>query len=236
MSSHSPVTIDPRFCGPATSANGGYACGVFASLLGAPVAEVTLRSPPPLATPLDVVDVPAGLVVQHGSQVVAEVAATSLDVSVPAHVSWDAAVDAARGFPWKAGHPFPRCFVCGTDHPEGLHLFPGPVLGLRVAAAPWVPDASIVGPGGAVPREIVWAALDCPSWFGFSCFGTAVGTPLLGRLAVRIDRPVLEGVRHVCLGWLEQVQGRKHHVASAIARADGVVCAVGRATWITVSA
>ena len=44
-------TIDPRFNGPPGSGNGGYACGLVAGLLGGP-AEVTLRLPPPLGTPL----------------------------------------------------------------------------------------------------------------------------------------------------------------------------------------
>ena len=44
-------TIDPRFNGPPGSGNGGYTCGLVAGLLGGP-AEVTLRLPPPLGTPL----------------------------------------------------------------------------------------------------------------------------------------------------------------------------------------
>lgn len=46
------IIVDPRFNGPPGSANGGYVCGLVAGLLGAPAAEVTLRSPPPLGRPL----------------------------------------------------------------------------------------------------------------------------------------------------------------------------------------
>ena len=48
------VVIERRFRGPPESANGGYACGLVAGLLGG-VAEVTLRLPPPLDRELDVV-------------------------------------------------------------------------------------------------------------------------------------------------------------------------------------
>jgi hypothetical protein len=41
------LRVGARFCGPPASANGGYACGAIAGLLGDGV-EVTLRCPPPL--------------------------------------------------------------------------------------------------------------------------------------------------------------------------------------------
>ena len=47
------VVIARRFCGPPTSANGGYACGLVAGLLDGR-ARVTLRSPPPLDRPLQI--------------------------------------------------------------------------------------------------------------------------------------------------------------------------------------
>src|SRR5512138_2743309 len=50
-----PITIDTRFRGPPNSANGGYACGLLARHVDKRGAEVTLRAPPPLARPLDVV-------------------------------------------------------------------------------------------------------------------------------------------------------------------------------------
>jgi len=46
------IIINKRFCGPKNSANGGYAAGVFAQTIDGP-AVVTLKSPPPLDTPID---------------------------------------------------------------------------------------------------------------------------------------------------------------------------------------
>src|SRR3954471_2322574 len=46
------VLIPRRFNGPPTSANGGYTCGLIARYVGG-AAEVSLRSPPPLHTALE---------------------------------------------------------------------------------------------------------------------------------------------------------------------------------------
>jgi hypothetical protein len=60
---------------------------------------------------------------------------------------------------------FPDCFVCGTVRQpgDGLRIFPGPVPGRRLWAAPWTPDSSVAGTDGRVRPEVAWAALDCPS-------------------------------------------------------------------------
>ena len=48
------ITIDPRFCGPPNSGNGGFVCGLVAEHIGRS-AEVTLRAPPPLGRQLSIV-------------------------------------------------------------------------------------------------------------------------------------------------------------------------------------
>jgi hypothetical protein len=231
------ISIDRRFCGPADSANGGYACGVAASVLGGdgPI-EVTLRNPPPLATELRSEPTPQGALIMHGDQLVAEVTTTSLAIEPPPPVGFDEACRAVAGYPWATEHPFPQCFVCGPARAEGdgLRIFPGAVAGRNVAAAPWVPAASLPQEDGRVAAPIVWAALDCPSWFGAACFHPWEGRPLLGRLAVAIrERPRI-GERCVCVGWLRERDGRKHHVGSAIYSETGELRAIARATWITV--
>jgi hypothetical protein len=45
------LRLEERFCGPPATANGGYAWGAIAELLG-DVVEVTLRRPPRLGRPL----------------------------------------------------------------------------------------------------------------------------------------------------------------------------------------
>ena len=93
---------------------------------------------------------------------------------------------------------FPDCFVCGMNRRpgDGLRIFPGPVAGLALWAAPWTPDPSVAGPDGRVRPEVVWAALDCPSGIaaaeaaGLARTDTAI---LLGRMTAtpwrRCPRP-----------------------------------------------
>jgi hypothetical protein len=45
------LNLGEQLCGPPATANGGYACGAIAELLGGGP-EVTLRRPPPLGRPL----------------------------------------------------------------------------------------------------------------------------------------------------------------------------------------
>jgi hypothetical protein len=58
--------IERRFRGPAQSANGGFTCGVMSAFVRAPVAEVTLRRPPPLERMLTVERHGAGAVLLDG--------------------------------------------------------------------------------------------------------------------------------------------------------------------------
>ena len=63
------VTVGRRFNGPTTSANGGYACGVAAGFVDGP-AEVALRAPVPLETPLEVEHTEEGGVVLRAGELV----------------------------------------------------------------------------------------------------------------------------------------------------------------------
>ncbi len=232
------MEIAARYCGPSTSANGGYACGVVASLIDGD-AEVTLRAPPPLGRPLTLERADGGARLLDGAELVATGVPTTLALEPPPPVSFAEAERAARRYPWIHGqHPFARCFVCGPERGagDGLRIFPGAVEGRAIAAAPFVPDASLADDDGRVRREIVWATLDCPSWFGFHCFHAFDDGVLLGRLAARIlDRPRV-GERCVAQGWFIAREGRKIHCGSALFADGGALYAVARATWIVLKA
>jgi hypothetical protein len=217
------ITIPERFNGPPRSANGGYACGLVAALVEGD-AEVTLRSPPPLETPLAVERDGDRVVVRNGEALVAEAEPVSLELDVPRPVS-PAEAEAAR--PRYAGfrhHAYATCFVCGPERPDGLGIFPGPVEGREVVAAPWVP------PANEVADEIVWAALDCPSGWAVDEFSRE--GVLLGRLAARLVDPVIRGEPHVVVGWPIGEEGRKRYAGSAIFSADGDLRAFARSTWL----
>jgi len=228
------VVIDERFHGPAGSANGGYACAMAARWVDGP-AEVTLRVPPPLGRELAIVREDERVSLMDGDVLVAEARATTVDCEVPEPVSLADAERAAELYPWHEAHPYPTCFVCGPqrDAGDGLCIFPGPVEGRSLFAAPWTPDGSLAGADGRVGEEFVWGALDCPSGIVTDTFGD-VGLSLLGRLAADLRRPVVAGVPHVVQAWPVSRDGRKLHTASALFTAAGELCAVARAVWIEV--
>lgn len=232
------MLIQQRFCGPPRSGNGGYSSGLIALELGIDgPAEVTLRTPPPLDTGLEVDRTSEGVAVRHGEVLVGEARPGVVDVEPPEAVSWDDAVRAAEAYPGHHDHPYPTCFVCGPgrDEGDGLRIFAGPVEGREVAASPWIPDASLAGDDGVTVRpEYVWAALDCPGWFGFADFNTWEGRPLLGRLTADVRALPRVGDRLVASGWTLARDGRKIHVGSALRREDGELLGLAKATWILV--
>jgi hypothetical protein len=132
-------------------------------------------------------------------------------------------------------HPLSDCFVCGPAREDGLHVSSGPLPGHEhIGATPFRPGESVAGPGGIVPGEVVWAALDCPSYVPAMWAGLRGGhsISLLGRLTAERLREVSSGEDLVVVGWPQSAEGRKRHTASAILDRDGDVVARAQATWI----
>lgn len=234
------VTIAARFHGPPHSANGGYACGAVAASTDVPVA-VSLRVPPPLDVPMQAVRQPDGGVrVTHGDTLVAEAVPVDPTPQVPPTVVTVAGARvASERYVGFDEHPFPTCWTCGPrrEQDDGLQIYPGPVAGAGseqgLVAAVWTPQAEVDDGTGQVAVEHVWAALDCPSYFG-----AVVDEPaLLARLSVHLSGPVTVGEPNVVLGWrTADPDGRKRLGASAIVSATGDVLASASALWVTLSA
>lgn len=228
------MIIEPRFNGPADSANGGYAAGLIAQQLDPPegyVAQVTLRLPPPLGTALSHQGTGDRLRVYAGDRLVAEANAISFPAAFPAAgeiaaVSVAEAAAAARAYPGFTQHPFPNCYVCGPSRPEGdgLEIYPGPLADGRTAA-PWRVPA-----GRGAPT--LWAALDCPG--GWTVL--APGRPyVLGQMAAQVRQLPAAGTECVVVGQLVDLAGRKAAVRTALygPAAGGVqLLAQAAATWI----
>ncbi|PZG18192.1 hypothetical protein C1I95_14080 [Micromonospora craterilacus] len=215
------MIIEARFNGPAGSGNGGWSAGVFAGAFGGdgPV-EVTLRRPPPLDTPLALVD---GEVRDPAGEVVAQVRpAEPLDEVVPP-VDLATARAASAAYPGLVDHPFPSCYVCGPQRTDGLRIFPGPLPGGRTAAPVRAPEQ--------VSAATVWAALDCPG--GWAVIGA--GRPyLLGRIAALVEALPRPGDECVVTGAVVGIEGRKAQVRTSLYGPDGVLLGRARATWIAV--
>jgi hypothetical protein len=216
------MIVPARFNGPPASGNGGWTCGRVAGALGGGPAEVTLRMPPPLDTPLSVARQAGTVQVYDGAGLVAqarsvdEVAADPVPPVSPAE-----AAAAARAYPGFSRHPFPTCYACGPLRDDGLRLFPGPLPDGRTAAPFTAPaDAS---------AETAWAALDCPGGWAVISDGRPY---VLGRMAADVRAPLRPGERYVALGRCDDVAGRKAWVSTSLYDADGRLVGAARAVWI----
>lgn len=226
------LSIARRFCGPPASANGGYFCGLV-SALSQDTRTVRLLKPPPLDTSLDVVELPDGVIaIQHGEVAIAQSRPASLQLDPPVPPSYIEAMDASLRYAGFTEHPFPTCFVCGTQRTrgDGLRVFAGPVTGREVVAAPWVPDASLDGGDGKVRAEFMSAAMDCPGCFAANKSGR--GLWLLGEFTAHVDRRVHIDEPCRVVGWHISSKGRKHEAGTALFDEDGELCGRAKAVWI----
>ncbi|MGH6709354.1 MAG: hypothetical protein ACREEK_10325 [Bradyrhizobium sp.] len=240
------IIIDKRYCGPPNSGNGGYVCGRLARHIPGN-AEITLRAPPPLDKPLDVVATDDGLwELRDDATLLATGRSVPLELARMEQASLDEASAAELLTPIKPHeHPLPTCFVCGPARAQGdgLRIFAGP-LGRRsqiasaVLAATWTPDPSLAAEDGLVAPEFLWAALDCPTGYAANHNPESDKfdrTPiLLGRMSARIKTRPRPGERCVVTAWEAGREGRKRIAEAAAYGEAGNLLAVARATWIAV--
>ncbi|WP_416902544.1 hypothetical protein [Micromonospora echinospora] len=235
------MIIEARYNGPPGSGNGGWSAGIFATAVGgtgrdagsavAPpgTVEVTLRRPPPLGVPLRTApsaDQPGRHEVHDpDGTLVAQVAPVAEFTPTVPGVDLATARAASADYAGFTAHPFPGCYVCGPEYPDGLRIFPGRLPDGRTAAPFRVP--------AEVRPETVWAALDCPG--GWAVIGP--GRPyVLGRIAVRVVALPRPGDECVVTGAAGGGEGRKALVHSSLYAPDGALLAHARATWIALPA
>jgi hypothetical protein len=254
------LTIPSRFCGPASSGNGGYTAGSLAEVvpepadgsldpMESPVVEVTLRQPPPLDVAMRVRHLTAQdeanvsgsdlTVLVMGGAKIAEARLVEDDLDPVESVSMSEATDAMVRFPGLVSHPFPTCFTCGPDREEGdgLRIFPGRVGGDRVASL-WVPHRSLAESADELdPAQervgvgTAWAALDCVGgWAG----DMEERKMVLGRMTAQVDALPVVGEPHVLVGTARGSQGRKTFTASTLYDSDGRIAARAQHVWIAV--
>lgn len=229
------VVVPTRFCGPPSSANGGYVTGLLAEARGVP-ACVRLHAPPPLdraleLTPGDEVRLTdGGALIASASPAAREVVAALAPPIVPTLVEAREATARYLGF---TSHPFAGCFVCGPARTEGdgLRIFPGSIADGVVAGIADPPRDLLTVRDGApsLPLPIVCAALDCPGYF--ATVRDVPGVMLLGEMIVDV-RAVVGPGPHVVVGWSLGSEGRKARCATALIDDVGRVLAVALATWI----
>jgi hypothetical protein len=211
-------------------ANGGVAAGTLVSRLGGDgdrAVEVRLHRPIPLGRALTVDRDRSPAALLDGGAVIATASGVADRLTVRGPVSPEAA-RMSRPVVAIDDHPAPCCFVCGPANRRGLNLQPGALEGQALVATTWAPAAALAEIDGQLPTAVVWAALDCPSWYG-----AAPGAPaLLGTIIARRYRPVPAGAPVVVSGWGFRRDGRKTMAGSAIHDADGELLAAASTTWI----
>lgn len=231
MSTEHLLRVPARFCGPPTSANGGYVAGLVAAAMGRNVI-VRLVGPPPLDTDLTLrADAQGQWRLYAGDRAVIEVRDGGPDLQPPepcdSVTARAASIEGAAGFI----HPCPGCFVCGPARApgDGLRLWAGAVPGRDIVATPWVPADEFAQADGKIAPEIIAAALDCPGYMALRSGGESW---LLGEYSVHIDRRVHPGEACLITGWELSRRGRVATVGTALYDEAGLLCAVARGTWI----
>jgi len=226
----SRMIIESRYCGLSDRANGGYICGLLANFIEG-IAEVTLREPPFINTPMTVKREHDRVVLYNKDVLIAEAKPSEMDLTPPNPPTFEAAAISTmkeEDFPY---HYALNCFVCGRKRAvgDGLRIFPGPVKGENYVAGTWIPDSSLSDEAGYIKNEILWAALDCPG--GWAIVHEKNRAVILGRLAVQILGKIRPGEECIALGWTLSEEGKKFHSGSAIYSARGQLYAKGKATW-----
>jgi hypothetical protein len=225
------IVLERRFNGPTDSANGGYACGRVAAFVDGP-AEVTLRRPVPLESPLDAERHADGAVTLHHDDVlIAEAEPTlPLDLEPPHRPTVAEARQAARHC-FRAPELLACCYVCSPRRIDGLGVTFGPLPSdPEMTGGLLLADATVPHADGHVLPEIAWAALDCPSYA--PPLWDQERPSLLARMSAELIEPIALGQPVVAVGWSLGSNGRKHESATALLAADGRMLARSRALWI----
>ena len=250
----SELLVPSRFCGPPSSANGGWTAGALATLVepGAPADHcvpwpgiaVSLRRPPPLDTPMAVGTRGGVTEATVDGEVVALAEPTDQELAVVESVHVEEARAAEASYAGLTFHPFPTCFACGVgrDEGDGLRIFPGQVAdqdGAARIAATWTPDATVAEDYHCYVDDVrrasvatTWAALDCVGgWAG----DLEERMMVLARMTARVDALPAVGEEHVVVGLARGRDGRKTFTASTLFDSDGRVVARAEHVWVAVN-
>lgn len=230
------IKIPSRFCGPSTSGNGGYVCGIMGRHLKQP-AKVKLKAPPPLETELFFEAQGGTRATLRGPvQLIAEAESTSLDLTAPPPVSLDQAQAASAHYGGLKDHPYPQCFVCGPQRPggDGLRIFPGPLPEGRGVAAPFIPDSGLATRNDVIDEEFLWAALDCPG--AWALFNEGAKGLILGTLCAEIRGNLHPEEQAVVMAWPLGREGRRLRVGSALYSEQGQLVGLAQGTWVELTA
>lgn len=230
--------VSDRRAGPPGCGNGGWVSGMLTERLedlaptegGPTTVTVRLTAPTPLNRPLrwevdGTVAEPDELAVHllHEDTLLGTARrAGDPAAQIPTPVTLETARAAAESFD-PAGHPFPGCYVCGPQAPEGLHVYASPV-----ASRPGLLASPVTLTEDGLPP--VLAALDCPGAFAS---GIDEDPLLLGTFVASVHADVPRHRELVVTAWSTGRDGRKRWSGTALHDGDRLLASAA-ATWIAV--
>lgn len=231
------ITIDPQFCGPPDSGNGGYVCGVLAKDFDGPATAV-LRARVPLGHRMDLCfEDGAMLLTDADGALVGKAMAGDLALlpTPPEPPSLEAARAAGERYIGLTQRVHPTCFSCGPDRHEGdgLRVFAGQIEGAPAGhvACLWTPHIAFADQDGLAPTELVWAALDCPGVFAWIAKEGRHGA-LLGTMTCEVIRHPRAGEAYIVMAWPLERDGRKETAGVALFSIGGELLARAHQVWI----
>ncbi|MGW0395517.1 hotdog fold domain-containing protein [Streptomyces sp. NPDC003042] len=232
MNNYETITVPEGLHGYPGVAFGGYVAGLLAARVPGEAVRVDFRRPVPTGT---AVRLDGGTLLGGDGVPLAVAAPVAAPAgAIPEVPSWDEASKAAEAY--RADPPDGQvdCFGCGLDRTPatGLRLHCGVVPGRDLVATAWQPGPELGDEYGMVPSELVWGALDCPGNAAGRLLGHGPAGAVTAALTGRLLRPVPVTGGLVSYAWLLGAQGRKYTVGTALATADGELCAIGEALWV----
>jgi hypothetical protein len=231
------IVIARQFRGPPNSGNGGYVCGILGREIDG-AATVALRALIPLDLPLDLSPTADGarLLGKDGTLIAEGVRAADALPQPPPPPTLEQARAAGERCLWTAKPFHPPCFTCSSirEEGDGLRVLPGQIEGAEPGhiACVWTPHAAFADADGAVPEEIVWAALDCPGSLAWIT-KTGMGGGLLGTMTGEVLRQPHAGEPTIVTAWPIEQSGRKFVSGVALFDAKGALMARGSQIWIS---
>jgi hypothetical protein len=234
------IVIAQQFCGPPTSGNGGYVCGVLAKDIEGP-ATSALRARVPLDVNLDLrkedgvmqLTDAEGLLIGQGKP-----ADPALLPKPPEPPSMREAKLARARYLGHEQRIHPACFTCAPERSEGdgLRVFPGQIEGAPAGhvACVWIPDMAFADAQGLVTSEVIWAALDCPGFFAWVVKEGRHGA-LLGTMTSEVLRRPHAGHEYIVMAWPLEREGRKETAGVALFAMNGELLARAHQVWVTMA-
>jgi len=195
---------------------------------------VTLRAPPPSTRSSRSTRAARDGPPRPDGSLVAEGRPTQLDLELPEPVSFETATRASAGYvdfvsiPTRGASCAVRCVARRGPGLASSRARSRESASWRRRGGPRRP----VRRRGRARPELVWASLDCPSWFGTRLRGAS--TKILWAIGRPDPAPAPLGGTLRRRGWAIGQEGRRILCGSALFDASGACLASARATWIEV--